>query len=71
MSQIVTLAVPGITCGGCVKRATQALQGHEGVQSTDVKVGRAKVEFDPAITSIDAVKATMAAAGYPVARVEE
>jgi len=71
MSQIITLAVPGITCGGCVRKVTNALQGQAGIQSADVKVGGAVVEFDPTVTSVDEVKAKIEAAGYPVAAVQQ
>lgn len=67
----IMLAVPGITCGGCVRRVTNALQGQPGINSAEVKVGSATVEFDPALTSVDQIKQVMQSAGYPVAAVTE
>lgn len=66
---IVTLAVPGITCGGCARRVTNALQGQPGISNMNVKVGGAVVEFDPAVTSVDAIKAKVESVGYAVAAV--
>lgn len=67
---IVNLVAPGITCGGCVRKVTNALQGQAGVTSADVRIGGAAVEFDPAVTSVDAIKEKVEAAGYQVISVQ-
>lgn len=67
----VMLAVPGITCGGCVRRVSNALQGQPGISSAEVKVGSAVVQFDPAVTSPGQIRQVVESAGYPVAAVTE
>jgi Cu+-exporting ATPase len=63
------LPVTGITCAGCVRTITGALQALEGVQSAEVNFAtrRASVEFDPESISRDKVVAAIEAAGYGVA----
>lgn len=68
---IVQLAAPSISCGGCVRRVRLALEGQPGINSIEAKIGEATVEFDPGITSVEQIKGTMAAAGYPVAGASE
>ena len=47
-----TLNIQGMTCGGCVKSVTNALQREDGVSTVEVVLekGTATVEYDPAIT---------------------
>ncbi len=53
----VTLNIGGMTCGGCVKSATQALENVSGVHKVLVSLANnnAEVSFDPAKTSVDAL----------------
>ena len=48
-----TLNIQGMTCGGCVKSVTNALQRKEGVEKVEVLLeqGKATVDYDPAQTS--------------------
>jgi copper chaperone len=48
-----TLNIQGMTCGGCVKSVTAALQREEGVEKVEVLLeqGKATVDYDPAQTS--------------------
>ena len=48
-----TLNIQGMTCGGCVKSVTNALQREEGVEKVEVLLdqGKATVDYDPAQTS--------------------
>lgn len=64
----VMLTAPSIACGGCVSRVRLALTGQPGISNLEVKVGQAVVEFDSAVTSVEQITGTMAAAGYPVAK---
>jgi copper chaperone len=64
----VTLNVGGMTCQGCVASVTRVLQATPGVASArvDLAQGRAEVSFDPARTSVDALKGAIEDAGYDV-----
>jgi Cu+-exporting ATPase len=62
-----TLKIEGMTCGNCVKHATKALEGVEGVESVGVVLegGVATVEASETVTD-DALRAAVADAGYEV-----
>ncbi len=63
----VVLSVPGMTCAACPITVRKALEGVDGVSRAmvDFDSKTAVVLFDPARTSIDALLAATAAAGYP------
>ena len=63
--QRVTLAIDGMSCGGCAKHVTAALGTLTGVQVERVSVGCAEVLVDPTASSVDAVLTALAASGYP------
>jgi copper chaperone len=44
-----TLNIQGMTCGGCVKSVTNALQREAGVEKVEVilELGRATITHDP------------------------
>lgn len=48
-----TLNIQGMTCGGCVRSVTNALQASAGVSKVDVALepGTATIDYDPAVTS--------------------
>jgi copper chaperone len=48
-----TLNIQGMTCGGCVKSVSNALQREAGVEKVEVLLeqGKATVDYDPAQTS--------------------
>lgn len=52
-----TLNIQGMTCGGCVKSVTAALQREEGVSKVDVSLadGTARVDYDPDVTTPQAL----------------
>ncbi|HEU4880989.1 MAG TPA: heavy metal-associated domain-containing protein [Longimicrobium sp.] len=62
----VTLAVTGMSCGGCAGSVQRALERHPGVASAAVSLARnnATVEFDPAATSPGALVEAVRATGY-------
>lgn len=45
-----TLNIQGMTCGGCVRSVTNALQREDGVEAVEVVLeqGRANITYDPA-----------------------
>jgi copper chaperone len=60
------LKVTGMSCGGCVKSVTNVLTALPGVSNAEVTLtpGEAKVEFDPAQVSVEAMKQAVADAGF-------
>lgn len=66
-TQTVTLSVPGMTCAACPFTVKAALAKVEGVSKTDVQFEKreAKVTFDDAKTSVQALMKATGNAGYP------
>jgi copper chaperone len=67
--ETVTLKVEGMTCGGCVASVTRVLTATPGVADAVVRLdaGSATVTFDPARTSVPALKSAIEDAGYAAA----
>ncbi|MEE8484147.1 MAG: heavy metal-associated domain-containing protein [Nitrospinota bacterium] len=65
-----TLSIEGMTCGGCVRHTTEALEGVDGVTSVAVDLASksAVVESD-ADMSDDVLKEAVKEAGYTVTSV--
>lgn len=61
-----TIAVEGMSCGGCVRNVTGALQAVPGVGKVEVSLEgkRAEVEFDPAQADRAALVAAIEDAGF-------
>jgi copper chaperone len=64
--ETTTLQIRGMTCAGCAKSVTRALQKLNGVASAEVSLdsGEAKVSFDPRQVSVAQLKAALEKAGY-------
>jgi len=64
--QTVTLKVDGMTCGGCVASVTRVLKAAPGVSDAVVQLaaGSATVTYDPARTTVPALKAAVEGAGF-------
>ena len=69
--RVTDLAAPvrGMHCAACVGKVERALTSVPGVGRASVNLAteRASVSFDPALTSVDALRAAVAAAGYELA----
>lgn len=67
--QTVTLSVPGMTCAACPITVKKALSRVEGVSKAEVtyETREAKVTFDDAKTSVQALTKATENAGYPSA----
>ncbi len=67
--ETVSIKVRGMTCSGCVVSVTRALKRHPGVQDASVTLdpAEAKVVYDPARTSVPAIRSAIENAGYDVA----
>ena len=62
--QQLNIDILGMSCDHCVARVTKALQAL-GVTVKSVDIGSAKVAYDPAVISPDAIAQAVASAGYP------
>ena len=62
----VTIKVQGMTCGGCVRSVTGVLKALPGVADADVspEAAQARVHFDPAKVTVDAMRAAVEGAGF-------
>lgn len=68
MTQILSLNVTGMKCGGCeanVKTAVQKLDGIVNVQAS-AKENKVDVEFEAGKTDASAIKQAITAAGFNV-----
>jgi copper chaperone len=62
----ITMKIDGMTCGNCVSHVTKALQGLDGVQVEQVRIGAATVAYDPTSTSEDRIARAIEDEGYAV-----
>ena len=64
----IVLKVGGMSCEHCVKAVTDALTGIDGTAEVkvDLKSGTASLTFDPAKTSLEAIKAAIIEEEYTV-----
>jgi copper ion binding protein len=67
-SREVTFPVTGMTCASCVRRIEKALTRVDGVQEASVNLAteKARVVYDPAAVTFDAMQAAVQKAGYGV-----
>ena len=63
----VTLKIDGMSCQHCVMSVKKAIDGVEGVSTSDVAVGTATVAFDESKTSSDTISSAVTNAGYKIA----
>lgn len=63
-----TLNIDGMTCGGCVKSVTNAINQVEGVQNAEVSLENksVKIDFDDSQTDLDTLKQAIEDAGFDV-----
>ena len=62
----ITLKIEGMSCQHCVMNVRKALDGIDGVSSSNVAVGSAKVVYDGSKTNADAIIRAVRSAGYNV-----
>lgn len=65
--QQATYKIDGMSCQHCVMSVKKAIDSVNGVKSSDVIVGSARVDFDESATSKEAIAAAVRSAGYKVA----
>ncbi|MEO8623742.1 MAG: heavy-metal-associated domain-containing protein [bacterium] len=64
--QQLTMAISGMSCGGCVTRVRNALGALAGTHLNAVTVGSATVTYDDSRTTPAAIAQAVTAAGYEV-----
>lgn len=64
--ETATIAIDGMTCGGCVGAVKIQLKRTEGVTAYEVSLddGEAVVTFDPSVTSPEAIAESISKAGF-------
>jgi copper chaperone len=64
--ETTTIKVGGMSCGGCVKNVTGALQGLDGVGKAEVSLEQAQavISFDSAIVQREALVQAIEDAGF-------
>ena len=59
-----TIAIEGMSCGHCVAAVKGALEGLDGVDVREVKVGSATVAYDPDVVSPQKLAQAVEVEGY-------
>jgi len=62
----VTLKIEGMSCQHCVMSVKKAVDSLEGVSSSDVEIGSARVVYDEGRVSEEAIRDAINRAGYRV-----
>ncbi len=65
MTRSETLALDGMSCNHCVRAVRAALETVPGVTVDDVTIGEARVHYDAAVVSREAIGEALAREGYP------
>lgn len=61
---LATLDIEGMSCAHCLNAVNRALAALPGVQVESVRIGRADVRLDEAVTDRGRLEAAVAVAGY-------
>lgn len=62
----INLKIEGMSCGHCVMAVKKALDNLNGVASSEVAIGSAKVTYDAAKTGREAIEKAVINAGYKI-----
>lgn len=62
----ITLKIEGMSCQHCVMHVKKAVDGVNGVSSSEVAIGSAKVMYDDSMTDKDAIVRAVLKAGYKI-----
>lgn len=63
----LTLKIEGMTCHHCVMSVRKAVESVKGVNSADVSVGSAKIDYDDTKTDKNTIIEAIQRIGYRVA----
>lgn len=62
----MNLKIEGMSCGHCVMAVKKALDNLDGVISSEVAIGSAKVTYDEGQTDTEKIGAAVIKAGYKI-----
>jgi copper chaperone len=62
--QTLNLTIGGMSCGHCVARVTKTLGEIDGLEVEAVRIGTAKLRYDPELRSVDEILEAVRDAGY-------
>lgn len=65
MAELI-LKIEGMSCQHCVMSVKKAVDGIDGVNSSEVAIGSAKIVYDESKTNKDALARAIQDAGYQV-----
>lgn len=60
----LTLSIEGMTCEHCVRAVKNRLAATPGIEVEDVRVGAARLRYDPQRTTVDEIENVIADEGY-------
>ena len=60
----LTLTIEGMSCEHCVRAVKNRLTATPGVTVEEVVVGAARLQYDPARTTVDEIEEVIADEGY-------
>jgi copper chaperone len=60
----LSLAIEGMTCEHCVRAVRDRLASTPGIEVEDVRVGAARLRYDPQRTNVDEIENLIADEGY-------
>lgn len=60
----LTIAIEGMSCGHCVAQVERVLRDLRGVRVEKVRVGEARVAFEPGEHTVEEILAAVREAGY-------
>lgn len=63
--------IEGMTCEHCVRAVRNRLSATSGVEVTDVKIGSADIQYDPAKVSTSDIEDAISDEGYTVDTISE
>jgi copper chaperone len=62
--QSLNLTIEGMSCEHCVRAVQTRLVAAPGIEVDEVRVGSARLRFDPGRTSVDEIEELIADEGY-------
>jgi len=64
--EMAVVHIEGMSCGHCVMRVEKGLAAMPGVKAAKVDLGKKEgtIEFDPALVTVEAIKAKINEIGY-------
>ena len=61
---MIAFEVKDMTCGHCVSTVTQAVKRVDGAARVTIDLARHRVEVEPALVGVEALRDAIAEAGY-------